>query len=490
MKPAEISDVSSTTTTTTSSSSSSSSASSIIVDWTGEQDPARPQNWPTWRKWAIVVTTTSITFVVSFGSSIFSAALHDLEDELDIPQHVAVLGISLYVAGFALGPMIWGPASELYGRTSPLWLGYAAFLLFQVPLADSEHIHVILASRFAAGLSGSAPLAIVAGMYVDFLNPPERGIATSVFSLGVFCGPVTGPVLGTMVTDRFGWRWTVWMTLFMGLGLGLLCVLSTPETAEHVLLRRRAHALRLKTADWALHARCEETPVDMRAFRERYLTKPVKMLSAEPVLAIFTVYMSLVYGILYLTLMLYPYAFGKGRGMSAVQASLPFLYLLLGIVLACIVLALYSVYYIGRRQAATKPLTPEHRLPPVILGSLFLPSGLLWFACTCDGDIAWHLQAASGVFIGFGIILVFMSSLHYLVEVYLLHANSALAINTCVRSIIAACFPVLSGHMLSALEVEWSGILLAGLCLLLAPFPVLMMCYGARVRGWSKFCRH
>lgn len=277
----------------------------------------------------------------------------------------------------------------MYGRTTPLWLGYTAFLIFQLPLAIRTEIRVILTSRFLAGLFGSAPLAIVAGMYVDFLNPMERGISNSVFSVGVFCGPVTAPILGNIITENLGWRWTGWITLFAGLFLGIICFVCTPETADSILLRRKAQSLRLGTGNWALHARAAGSYANIRrevldqagqdagprACGEWIVIEAMGDTLTNQQLLIFTIYMSLVYGILYLTLTMYPYSFHAIRKVSSIEASLPFLFLLAGIVLACLFLGLYSVYYIGRLQTAGKTLTPEHRLPPVILGSLLLPAG-------------------------------------------------------------------------------------------------------------------
>lgn len=149
----------------------------------------------------------------------------------------------------------------------------------------STDFRVILASRFLTGLFGSAPLAIVAGMYVDFLDPMERGISTSIFSVGVFCGPVTGSLLGNIITNQLSWRWTGWVTLLAGLVLGVACFVCTPETAEPILLQRKAQSLRTETGHWALHAKCEEQPVNMRIFLEKYLTKPMKMLVLEPIVS-------------------------------------------------------------------------------------------------------------------------------------------------------------------------------------------------------------
>lgn len=185
--------------------------------------------------------------------------------------------------------------------------------------------------------------------------------------------------------------------------------------------------------------------------------------------------MSLVYGILYLTLTMYPYAFHTVRGMSSTKASLPFLSLFAGIVLACLFLGLYSLCDIGRRQTAGKVLRPEHRLAPANLGSVMLPAGesehfplvrnvltkritrSILIRVDIQSQNAWILQATSRVLTGCGIILVFMSSISFLVDVYLYHANSALAINTFVRSIIAESCPVFSQRMFSTLGRRMDG---------------------------------
>lgn len=150
-----------------------------------------------------------------------------------------------------------GPASELYGRTKPLWLGFTLFCIFQFPLALAKDTQTALVARFLAGLFGSAPLAIVAGMYVDFLGPVGRGISTAVFSAAAFCGPATGPIVGSYMTKLWGWRQGAWCILLMGVVLGVLCWACTPETSEAVLLRSKAQQLRWQTKKWELHAECE-----------------------------------------------------------------------------------------------------------------------------------------------------------------------------------------------------------------------------------------
>ncbi|KAK7993930.1 Wyosine base formation [Apiospora arundinis] len=271
----------------------------ITVDWDGPDDPTRPQNWSLARKWTIVTTNSLATFMVSFSSSTFSGSLTQVQEEFNISADVALLGISLYVLGFAFGPMVWGPASELYGKKRPLWAGYVAFCLFQVLSALSWSISSLLVSRILEAIAGSSTFAIMTGI------------------MSVFCGPAAGPIVGSVVTAHLGWRWSAWITLICSVVFGTAAFLVTPETSEMTILQRRAQRLRKKAGD-KVNVVCEAEQGDkpgLSAFAEKYLTKPLRMFALEPILSILTVYMSFVYGIIYLTFELYPPSFCCGPGL-------------------------------------------------------------------------------------------------------------------------------------------------------------------------------
>ncbi|KAI1667967.1 Polyamine transporter [Pyrenophora tritici-repentis] len=353
-------------------------ASIIVVDWKEPSDPQRPVNWSFTRKWAIVTATSLATFMVSFGSSVYSAATSQLQTDFDISATISSLGISLYVLGFAFGPLVWGPASELYGKIRPLWVGYLLFCACQIPCALARNISTLLAFRFLAGLGGSSILAILGGMYVDlFLDPTERGISTAIFSLATFSGPAAGPIIGNLVTVHHGWPFTAWITLIGGVFFGAIAYAVTPETSEGVILRRKAQRLRKDTGNVGYRAKCEHEHPGISTFVQKYLTKPPRMFLQEPILIFFTIYMSLAYGIIYLTFTMYPLAFVRDRGWSPIKGSMPFLGILVGVTVACVLLAVHSICYVSPKFSQTGVHLPERRLPPMILGSAILPAGEL-----------------------------------------------------------------------------------------------------------------
>lgn len=185
---------------------------SSLVDWEGDKDPKNPLHWPLLRKLWMSFMASFMTFGVSLASSIFSADVHVTAQVFGVKEEVMILGVSLYVLGFACGPLVFGPVSELYGRSRPMLFGFLCFAVLQVPLAVAKNLETILICRFLAGAFGAAPLAISPGILVDLWEPYARGIATLSWLITVYAGTIAGPLVGvfTLESPDLGWRWTAW----------------------------------------------------------------------------------------------------------------------------------------------------------------------------------------------------------------------------------------------------------------------------------------
>ena len=116
--------------------------------------------------------------------------------EFHVSQEVGTLGVSLFVLGFALGPLLWAPFSELFGRQIVFFLTTLAMVAFNAGAAGAPNIQGLLVLRFLAAAFGSSPLTNAGGTLADLFNATERGLALSIFSAAPFMGPVLGPIIG------------------------------------------------------------------------------------------------------------------------------------------------------------------------------------------------------------------------------------------------------------------------------------------------------
>lgn len=190
-------------------------------------------------------------------------------------------------------------------------------------------------------------------------------------------------------------------------------------------------------------------------------------------------------GLMYIFFMAYPTSFSKDRHWPQTKAGLPLIAILIGCILASILISLTT-----RTRFApdpTKGRPRETRMLFMTLGGICLPLGIIWFALTSSPSYHPLPQILAGIPIGVGIILVNMQGMNYIIDCYLIHANSAIAANTFLRSIFAAVFPIFATKMYASLGVEKATLILGGLGVVLIPIPVLFFWFGERIRERSRW---
>ncbi|KAJ5159429.1 uncharacterized protein N7482_006433 [Penicillium canariense] len=467
-----------------------------IVTWDGPEDPENPQNWPRRTKLLRSSAPLSVIFAIAFASSVFGAAAEMTAAEYGVSQELMSLGVALFIAGFATGPLVFAPMAEVVGNAPVLAVALAGCAIFQIPLALAQGVATILVCRFLAGMLGSGGLAVGSGILADIFGPITRGVAVGLSASTMNLGSIIAPIAGAYIVDRYGWRWTAWVTLILCGVVGIHALLLLRESSHNRILMRRASRLRRETGNMNLRARAEMASLDPRVLLRKYCTKPVRMFIQEPILIVMTVYLTLVYGTLYLSYQLFPKAF-QNRGWSKPTATLPFIAVGLGVLSALGLFSLFTMTWYKRRWLASqraKPeeegttaahVAPEHRLPPMILGAVILPPALLWFGWS--GNTHWASQLISCFFIGLALQLIFISGIVYIVDTYLLNTVSAISIHVMVRSLVSAIFPIVEGPMYETLHISWSATLLAGLSAFIMVSPIVFMVYGSRIRSWSRF---
>jgi MFS family permease len=114
------------------------------------------------------------------------------EDFHETRPPVASLVVSIFVLGFAFGPVLLSPLSELYGRRLLLNISNVVTLGFSIGSALAPNIATFIVFRFIAGSFGAGPMNIGGGSIADQIELSKRGFVMSIFFTGYFLGPVIG----------------------------------------------------------------------------------------------------------------------------------------------------------------------------------------------------------------------------------------------------------------------------------------------------------
>lgn len=265
-----------------------------------EGDPENPKNWSKAYKWWCTMIVALTCFCVAFNSAVITADLKGVEETFGVSEEVALLTITLFVVGFGVGPMAFAPMSEIWGRR---WL-YASTLLvavvFIVPCAVAKNIGTLLVCRLIDGIAFSAPMTLVGGTLADLWRNEERGVPMAAFSAAPFIGPAIGPLVGGFTSDALGWRWLYWIQLILSAVCWLLITFAMKETYAPTILAQRAKKMRKETGNeqYVTQMDLDERPLGQRL--RIFLLRPFQLLFVEPIVLFISLYMSVLYGLLYM----------------------------------------------------------------------------------------------------------------------------------------------------------------------------------------------
>lgn len=464
---------------------------SYIVSFEGKDDPLFPHNWPMARRVKICFAAAFSALALSLGSAMFTMGLTEIEETFGVGQVVATLGTSLYVFGFASGPIVWGPLSELYGRKTALLPSCFGYVCFIFGCATAKDLQTVMICRFFAGFIGSAAFVVSPAAMADLFGPAVRGTAMSLFAAVVFGGPMLGPIMSGFIVKNphLNWRWTQYINgIFAAVAL-IVIIFLFEETSHKLILSEKAENLRRRTGNWGIQAPGDEVSLSFKEILQNNIARPLKMLVLEPIILMITTYNAFIYGLLYLLLTAIPMIFAGEYKFSGGVSELPYLSIFIGILLGLALHVWFGKRYLRAMIANGGKPIPEERLPPMMVGSIFFAVGLFWLGWTGQfpNRLHWMLPTVGAGFIGFGLILIFLPCINYIVDCYLFAAASALAANTLVRSFFGGAFPLFATQMFNGMQIKWACTLLGCVASLLIPVPFLFYKYGRSIRERSKY---
>lgn len=296
----------------------------------------------------------------------------------------------------------------------------------------------------------------------------------------------------------------------MGGVVSILTTLITPETYAPVILQRRAEALSRATENAFVSRFTAGKPP--KSFSQQLLislTRPWIFLFREPIVLLTSLYVSIVYGTLYMFFAGFPIVFQYTRGWSQGIAGLPFIGVAIGVCLATLAAGVDNKRYVrisAEAEARGKSVEPEARLSTAMVGSFVIPMGLFLFAWTTYPSVHWIVPIIGAVFFSCGLVMVFISFMSYLVDSCKLppsfwpadnknaywdtdtiYAASVLASNSVLRSLFGTAFPLFTTQMYENLGNQWASSIPAFLVLICVPFPFLFYRYGSQIRAKCKY---
>ncbi|KAL2846722.1 major facilitator superfamily domain-containing protein [Aspergillus pseudodeflectus] len=214
------------------------SPSEFVVTW-DDNDAMNPRSFGTTKKWIITSILSIGSLCVTCTSSMYTVTYDQLTEEFGCSRLIATLGLSFFIWGLGLGPLVLAPLSEFYGRRKIYIISFSFFLIWLIPCAVAKNIETMIVCRFINGLAGSAFLSVAGGTVGDLFDRHDLSAPMMLYTSSPFIGPEVGPLVGGFINQYTTWRWTFYVLLIWTGALLVSIILFVPETYHPVLVLLR-----------------------------------------------------------------------------------------------------------------------------------------------------------------------------------------------------------------------------------------------------------
>lgn len=226
------------------------------------------------KKMCVVFVGLLTLFNSVFDSTIPSGGIRSIFAFFNVESETQqVLPTSVYLIGYVMGPLVFGPMSEVYGRRVVMVGTFILFTVFTLACALSTNWAAFLIFRTIVGICASCPIAVTGGLFSDvYQTPLARGRMMALSMAVTTAGPQFAPMISGFLA-QVGWRWIFWVSLILA-AVTLGPVLYLPETFAPILKQANRPKKRVEG-------------ILVKAF-----TRPVYMIFCEPIISLTCLYLS------------------------------------------------------------------------------------------------------------------------------------------------------------------------------------------------------
>ncbi|KJZ69001.1 hypothetical protein HIM_11603 [Hirsutella minnesotensis 3608] len=457
----------------------------FLVDWYGSDDADNPQNWSNGKRFVVTLIICLYTFVVYTTSAIYVSSVEGVIDEFHVTQLEASLGLSLYVLGYGMGPLIFSPLSEIpfIGRNPVYIITMLHFVIISIPTAFVSNLKGLVILRFLQGFFGSPCLASGGASIGDIYSLDALPYAMLAWVSASYCGPALGPLLSGFSVPVMGWRWSLFESIWASTPVLIVMFLFLPETSGATILLRRAQRLSKHTGQrFVSQSQLDQADQRPLAIIVEAIIKPLEITFKDPAVFFVQIYTAIIYGIYYSFFEVFPLVYHNYYQMSLGQIGLIFLCVLVACLMG-IVIYVACLQCLKRKGVTSQ----EKRLLPALPASLGPTAGLFLFAWTARPSIHFIVPTIGISIYGASVFVVFQCLFIYIPLSYPNYAASLFAANDFFRSALACGSVLFANPLFGNLGVDKGVSVLGALSVIGIVGIWLLYLFGARLRSMSKF---
>jgi len=176
---------------------------------------------PAHNRWIILANVSLGTFMSTLDSSIANVALPTMSRELAAPVHLIQWVLTAYLLTICATLPIMGKLSDMWGRTRVYQFGFLLFAFGSALCGLSHSLGLLIGSRIVQALGAACLMSNSQAIVAQTFSGGDRGRALGIIGTVVSLGSLTGPGIGGLIVERFGWPMIFWINVPIGI---LACI--------------------------------------------------------------------------------------------------------------------------------------------------------------------------------------------------------------------------------------------------------------------------
>ncbi|KTD67565.1 multidrug effflux MFS transporter [Legionella shakespearei] len=178
---------------------------------------------------AIILLISSLGQVTS---DLYLPSLPSMAKSLSVDINWIQFTIAIFMAGFSISQLVYGPWSDAIGRRSPLLIGLSINLIGSLICWLSPNIYLLFLGRFIQGLGVGAGYSLARPMLRDLFEKETLAIYNSYLAVSTVVILTTAPILGGYIQQYAGWRYNFLFLSIYGFLILYFFYHKTPETSR------------------------------------------------------------------------------------------------------------------------------------------------------------------------------------------------------------------------------------------------------------------
>ena len=180
----------------------------------------------------IVLILALLTALEPFSIDLYLPSFLEISEYFNTSMSNVQISLSIFLGGFAIGQLFWGPLADKYGRKKPILLSLVIFTIASIASVWVTKIEYLWVMRFFQALGGCAGVVISRAIVSDVFDKTKSLQVYGILMIIMGIAPIVGPIIGNVVQHYFSWKGVFVLLGILGALTLFITLIFLPETAK------------------------------------------------------------------------------------------------------------------------------------------------------------------------------------------------------------------------------------------------------------------